>query len=67
MPENTKYQNRIELLQGTLDVLSLQTLQCEPMRGQAIARILRNRPADHQRSLQSVGAVGAVMEPEVQL
>src|SRR5438093_1262857 len=27
MPDKTRYQNRIELLQGTLDMLILQTLQ----------------------------------------
>jgi PadR family transcriptional regulator, regulatory protein PadR len=117
MAENTKYQNRIELLQGTLDMLILQALQREPMHGYAIAQIIRNRsgdvltvetgslyPAlhrlerqkwvrsewklteskqgakyyqltapgkkllasDHQRWLQLVRAIGAVMQPEVQ-
>jgi PadR family transcriptional regulator PadR len=113
-----KYQNRIELLQGTLDMLILQALQPEPTHGYAIAQIIRDRsgevltvetgslyPAlhrlerqkwvksewklseskqrakyyqltalgkkqlvtDHQRWLQLVRAIGAVMEPEVQL
>jgi PadR family transcriptional regulator PadR len=117
MAETTKYQNRIELLQATLDMLVLQALQREPMHGCAIAQIIRNRsgevltvetgslyPAlhrlerqkwvrsewklteskqraryyqltalgkkqlttDHQRWLQLVRAIGAVMEPEVQ-
>ena len=117
MAESAKYQNRVELLQGTLDMLVLQALQREPMHGYAIAQIIRNRsgevltvetgslyPAlhrlekqrwvksewklteakqrakyyqltvlgrkqlasDHQRWLQLVRAIGAVMEPEVQ-
>lgn len=117
MAESPKYQNRIELLQGTLDMLILQALQREPMHGYAIAQIIRSRsgevltvetgslyPAlhrlekqkwvksewklseskqrakfyqltalgkkqlasDHQRWLQLVRAIGAVMEPEVQ-
>jgi PadR family transcriptional regulator PadR len=117
MIESAKYRNRIELLQGTLDMLILQALQREPMHGYAIAQIIRNRsgevltvetgslyPAlhrlekqrwvksewklteskqrakyyqltalgkkqlasDHQRWLQLVRAIGAVMEPEVQ-
>jgi PadR family transcriptional regulator, regulatory protein PadR len=116
MTDSAKYQNRIELLQGTLDMLILQALQREPMHGYAIAQIIRNRsgevltvetgslyPAlhrlekqkwvkaewklteskqrakyyqltalgkrqlasDHQRWLQLVRAIGAVMEPEV--
>ena len=117
MTEPTKYQNRIELLQGTLDMLVLQALLREPMHGYAIAQVIRSRsgevftvetgslyPAlhrlerqkwvksewkltdskqrakfyqlttigrkqlttDHQRWLQLVQAIGAVMEPEVQ-
>ena len=116
MTPSAKYQNRIELLQGTLDMLILQALEREPMHGYAIAQIIRNRsgevltvetgslyPAlhrlekqrwvksewklteakqrakyyqltalgrkqlgsDHQRWLQLVRAIGAVMEPEV--
>jgi PadR family transcriptional regulator, regulatory protein PadR len=112
-----RYQNRIELLQGTLDMLILQALQREPMHGYAIAQIIRDRSgevltvetgslypalhrlekqkwvksewklteskqrakyyqltalgkkqliADHQRWLQLVRAISAVMEPEVQ-
>jgi len=115
--ETPKYQNRIELLQGTLDMLILQALQRGPMHGYAIAHMIRNRsgevltvetgslyPAlhrlerrkwvksewklteskqrakyyqltalgkkqlttDHQRWLQLVRAIGALMEPEVQ-
>ena len=112
-----EYQNRIELLQGTLDMLILQALQRDPMHGYAIAQIIRSRSgevltvetgslypalhrlerqkwvksewklteskqrakyyqltalgrkqltADHQRWLQLVRAIRAVMEPEVQ-
>lgn len=43
MVEPNKYRNRIELLQGTLDMLILQALQREPMHGYGIAQILRNR------------------------
>jgi transcriptional regulator len=117
MTSSAKYQNRIELLQGTLDMLILQALQREPMHGYAIAQIIRNRsgevltvetgslyPAlhrlerqrwvksewkrteskqrakyyqltalgkkqlasDHERWLQLVRAIGAIMKPEVQ-
>ena len=40
MADKTKgrYQNRIELLQGTLDMLILKTLSLEPMHGFGIAR-----------------------------
>jgi PadR family transcriptional regulator PadR len=117
MADSTKYQNRIELLQGTLDMLVLQALQRESMYGYAIAQVIRNRSgevlnvetgslypalhrlerqkwvksewklteskqrakyyqltalgkkqliADHQRWLQLVRAIGAIMEPEMQ-
>jgi PadR family transcriptional regulator, regulatory protein PadR len=117
MAEKTKYQNRIELLQGTLDMLILHALQREAMHGYAIAQVIRQRsgevltaetgslyPAlhrlerqkwvksewklteskqrakfyqltalgkkqltvDHQRWLELVRAIGAVMAPEVQ-
>lgn len=112
-----KYQNRIELLQGTLDMLILRALQREPMHGYGIAQVIRSRsgevlsvetgslyPAlhrlarrkwvksewklteskqrakfyqltalgkkqlasDHERWLQMVRAIGAVMEREAQ-
>src|SRR5215813_9044959 len=35
------YQNRIELLQGTLDLLILQTLQWGPRHGFGIAQLIR--------------------------
>jgi transcriptional regulator len=117
MTEKPKYQNRIELLQGTLDMLVLQALVRQPLHGYAIAQVIRSRsgevltvetgslyPAlhrlerqkwvesewklteskqrakyyqltalgkeqltsDHQRWLQMVRAICAVMEPEVQ-
>ena len=117
MAKSDKYQNRIELLQGTLDMLILQALEREPMHGYAIAQLIRNRSgevltvetgslypalhrlerqkwvksewklteskqrakyyqltalgkkqltADHQRWLQLVRAIGAVMQPEAQ-
>ena len=37
----TRYQNRIELLQGTLDMLILQTLQWGPQHGYGIAIAIR--------------------------
>lgn len=46
MAEAPKYQNRIELLQGTLDMLILQALQREPMHGYAIAQMIRNRSGE---------------------
>jgi PadR family transcriptional regulator, regulatory protein PadR len=117
MAVTPKYQNRIELLQGTLDMLILQALERQPMHGYAIAQRIRSRsgevltvetgslyPAlhrlerkkwvksqwklteskqrakfyqltalgkrqltvDHQRWLQLVRAIGAVMNPEAQ-
>ena len=36
-----KYQNRIELLQGTLDLLILQTLQWGPQHGYGITQAIR--------------------------
>jgi PadR family transcriptional regulator, regulatory protein PadR len=40
------YQNRIELLQGTLDMLILQTLQWGAQHGYGISQALRNRSGD---------------------
>ncbi|HEY6936367.1 MAG TPA: PadR family transcriptional regulator [Terriglobales bacterium] len=37
----TRYQNRIELLQGTLDLLILQTLQWGPQHGYGISQAIR--------------------------
>lgn len=47
MPEKSeRYQNRIELLQGTLDMLILQTLQWGPRHGYGISVAIRNRSGD---------------------
>ena len=46
MAASPKYQNRIELLQGTLDMLVLQALLCEPMHGYAIAHTIRDRSGE---------------------
>jgi DNA-binding PadR family transcriptional regulator len=41
MPVNARYKNRIELLQGTLDLLVLQTLQWGPQHGYGISQAIR--------------------------
>ena len=41
MPKTQRYQNRIELLQGTLDLLVLQTLQWGPQHGYGISQAIR--------------------------
>ena len=41
MPTKEKYQNRIELLQGTLDMLVLRTLQWGPQHGHGIGQAIR--------------------------
>src|SRR4051812_28666129 len=41
MAKGPRYQNRIELLQGTLDLLILQTLQWGPQHGYGIAQAIR--------------------------
>ena len=46
MARNAKYQNRIELLQGTLDMLVLQALLRGPMHGYAIAQMIRSRSGE---------------------
>jgi PadR family transcriptional regulator PadR len=40
------YQNRVELLQGTLDMLILQTLQWGPQHGYGISQALRIRSGE---------------------
>ena len=42
----SRYQNRIELLQGTLDLLILQTLQWGPQHGYAIGQTIRAQSSD---------------------
>jgi PadR family transcriptional regulator PadR len=41
-----QYQNRIELLQGTLDLMILQTLQWGPQHGYGISLAIRNRSGE---------------------
>ncbi len=41
-----RYQNRIELLQGTLDLLILQTLQWGPQHGYGISQAIRLNSGD---------------------
>jgi PadR family transcriptional regulator, regulatory protein PadR len=41
MPKRERYQNRIEILQGTLDLLILQTLQWGPQHGYGISQAIR--------------------------
>src|SRR6185295_3651885 len=41
MPKKESYQNRIELLQGTLDLLILQTLQWGPQHGYGISQAIQ--------------------------
>ena len=41
MPKRERYQNRIELMQGTLDLLILQTLQWAPQHGYGISQAIR--------------------------
>src|SRR6266571_8961867 len=46
MAAKDKYQNRIELLQGTLDMLILRTLQWGPRHGHGIGLALRASSQD---------------------
>jgi transcriptional regulator len=46
MAKSARYQNRIELLQGTLDLLVLQTLQWGPQHGYGIAQSIRSGSSD---------------------
>ena len=45
-PKPPRYQNRIEILQGTLDLLILQTLQWGPQHGYAISQSIRGRSGE---------------------
>jgi PadR family transcriptional regulator len=46
MGKSTRYQNRIELLQGTLDMLILRTLAWGPQHGYGISRAIRSGSDD---------------------
>ena len=46
MPKSECYQNRIELLQGTLDLLILQTLRWGPQHGYGISQAIRTGSAE---------------------
>src|SRR5215468_9972085 len=46
MPKSEPYQNRIELLQGTLDLLILQTLQRGAQHGYGISQAIRSNSGD---------------------
>jgi PadR family transcriptional regulator PadR len=43
---NDRYQNRIEVLQGTLDMLILQTLQWGPRHGYALSKAIRTNSGE---------------------
>jgi len=43
---NPRYQNRIELLQGTLDLLILQTLMWGEQHGYGISQVIRTQSGD---------------------
>jgi len=46
MADGNRYKNRIELLQGTLDMLILQTLQWGPQHGYGVTQALRINSGD---------------------
>ncbi len=46
MAKRERYRNRIEVLQGTLDMLILRTLQWGPQHGHGIGQALRARSED---------------------
>jgi PadR family transcriptional regulator len=46
MPKREKYRNRIELLQGTLDLLILETLRWGPQHGYGIAQAIQAGSSD---------------------
>jgi PadR family transcriptional regulator, regulatory protein PadR len=45
-PKREHYQNRIELLQGTLDMLILQMLQWGPQHGYGLSQSIRGRSGE---------------------
>src|SRR3712207_4144664 len=46
MPKETRYRSRIDLLQGTLDLLILQTLRWGPQHGYGISQAIRANSGD---------------------
>jgi PadR family transcriptional regulator, regulatory protein PadR len=46
MEPTQRYRNRIELLQGTLDMLILQALRWRPQHGYGIAQSIRSKSAE---------------------
>jgi hypothetical protein len=46
MPNKTASESRIELLQGTLDMLILRTLQWGPQHGHGVGQAIRQSSAD---------------------
>jgi PadR family transcriptional regulator, regulatory protein PadR len=46
MPKRDAYQSQIELLQGTLDMLILRTLQWGPQHGHGIGQMIRSSSGD---------------------
>ena len=52
MPPREPYRNRIELLQGTLDMLILQTLRWGPQHGYGIAQAVRHVGGDADRPVR---------------
>src|SRR5205807_6534807 len=46
MPKTPRYRNRIELLQGTLDLLILETLRWGPQHGYGIAQAIQAGSSD---------------------
>src|SRR5438309_8512355 len=46
MPRKEPYKNHIELLQGTLNMLILQTLQWGPQHGHGVGQAIRQSSAD---------------------
>src|SRR5580693_4559779 len=45
-PKEQRYQNRTEILQGTLDMLILQTLQWGPRHGYALSKAIRTNSGE---------------------
>ena len=45
-PPRQRYQNRTEILQGTLDMLILQTLQWAPRHGYALSKSIRTNSGE---------------------